>query len=101
MQIRPGNAKDLDLLPDNDGTVESTRYLHLEHAAGEGMSASWRLEERPLRQKLIDPNRLGDETTFLLKQMVTGADEGVVFVAGNDKAPAAWLVANLRPGQGT
>ena len=96
MQIRPGSAKDLDLLPDIDGTVESTRYLHLEHA-GEGLSASWRLDERPLREKLIDPNRLGDEATFLLKQIVSGADEGMVLVAEHDDAPVALLVAHLRP----
>src|SRR5215218_3585493 len=95
MQIRPGNPKDLDLLPDIDGTVESTRYLHLEHA-GEGLAASWRLEERPLREKLIDPNRLGDEATFLLKQTVSGADEGMVLVAEHDEAPVALLVAHLR-----
>jgi RimJ/RimL family protein N-acetyltransferase len=96
MQIRPGTAKDLDQLPDIDGTVESTRYLHLEQA-GEGLGATWRLEERPLRQKLIDPNRLVDETTFLLKQIVTGADEGLVLVAEHDDAPVAVLVAHLRP----
>lgn len=95
MQIRSGTPKDLDQLPDIDGAVESTRYLHLEHA-GEGLTASWRLEERPLRQKLIDPNRLGDETTFLLKQIVTGADEGVVLVAEHDDMPVAVLVAHLR-----
>ncbi len=96
MQIRPGAAKDLDQLPDIDGTVESTRYLHLEQA-GEGLAASWRLEERPLRQKLIDPNRLDDETTFLLKQIVIGADEGMVLVAEHEDAPVAMLVAHLRP----
>ena len=96
MQIRPGTAKDLDLLPDIDGTVESTRYLHLEQA-GEGLAASWRLDERPLRQKLIDPNRLEDETTFLLKQIVTGADEGLVLVAEHEDAAAAVLVAHVRP----
>lgn len=96
MQIRPANAKDLDLLADIDGTVESTRYLHLEQA-GEGLAASWRLDERPLRQKLIDPNRLDDETAFLLKQIVTGADEGVVLVAEHDDAPVAVLVAHHRP----
>ena len=96
MQIRAGVAKDLDQLPDIDGTVESTRYLHLEQA-GAGLAASWRLEERPLRKKLIDPNRLGDETTFLLKQIVTGADEGLVLVAEHDGAPVAVLVAQLRP----
>jgi ribosomal protein S18 acetylase RimI-like enzyme len=96
MEIRPGHAKDLDLLPDIDGTVESTRYLHLEQS-GEGLAASWRLDERPLRQKLIDPNRLGDEATFLLKQIVTGADEGLVLVAEHDDAPVAVLVAHRRP----
>lgn len=96
MQIRPGNIKDLDLLPEIDGTVESTRYLHLEQAR-EGLAASWRLEERPLRQKLIDPNRLADDTKFLLKQIITGADEGVVLVAEHDDVPVAVLVAHLRP----
>jgi ribosomal protein S18 acetylase RimI-like enzyme len=96
MEIRPGNAKDLDLLPDIDGTVESTRYLHLEQS-GEGLAATWRLEERPLRQKLIDPNRLADEATFLLKQIVSGADEGLVLVAEHDDAPVAVLVAHRRP----
>jgi ribosomal protein S18 acetylase RimI-like enzyme len=96
MQIRPATTADLDALPDIDGTVESSRYLHLEQA-GEGLAASWRLEERPLRQKLIDPNRLGDEAAFLLKQIVTGADEGMVLVAEHDDAPVALLVAHLRP----
>ncbi len=96
MQIRLGIAKDLDQLPDIDGTVESTRYLHLD-LGGEGLSASWRLEERLLRQKWIDPNRLGEETAFLLKQIVIGADEGLVLVAEHDDAPAALLVAHLRP----
>ncbi len=96
MQIRPGTPADLGQLPDIDGTVESTRYLHLEQS-GEGLAASWRLEERALRQKLIDPNRLDDEKTFLLKQIVTGADEGLVLVAEHDDAPAALLVAHLRP----
>lgn len=100
MQIRPGNTKDLDLLPDIDGTVESTRYLHLEQS-GEGLAASWRLEERPLRQKLIDPNRLSDEATFLLKQIVTGADEGLVLVAEHEDAPVAVLVAHRRPERDT
>jgi ribosomal protein S18 acetylase RimI-like enzyme len=96
MQIRPGIASDLDLLSDIDGTIESSRYLHLEQA-GEGLAANWRLEDRPLRQKLIDPNRLGDEATFLLKQIVTGADEGLVLVAEHEDVPVAVLVAHRRP----
>src|SRR5215213_3373555 len=96
MQIRPGAANDLEQLPDIDGTIESSRYLHLEQA-GEGLGASWRLEERPLRQKLIDPNRLSDEATFLLKQIVSGADEGMVLVAEHEDAPVAVLLAHHRP----
>ena len=97
MEIRPGNAKDLDLLSDIDGTIESTRYLHLEQSAGEGLAVSWRLEERALREKVIDPNRLTDEAAFLVKQIVTGADEGLVFVAEHESAPVAVLVAHRRP----
>ena len=97
MEIRPGNAKDLDLLSDIDGTIESTRYLHLDQSAGEGLAASWRLEDRPLREKVIDPNRLTDEAAFLVKQIVTGADEGLVFVAEHEDAPVAVLVAHRRP----
>jgi ribosomal protein S18 acetylase RimI-like enzyme len=97
MEIRPGNAKDLDLLSDIDGTIESTRYLHLEQSAGQGLTASWRVEERPLREKVIDPNRLTDEAAFLVKQIVTGADEGLVFVAEHEGAPVAVLVGHPRP----
>ncbi len=96
MQIRPGTIADLDRLADIDGTVESSRYLHLEQS-GEGLAASWRLEERPLRERVIDPNRLGDEAAFLVKQIVSGADEGMVLVAEHDEAPVALLVAHLRP----
>ncbi len=96
MQIRRGTPADINGLPDIDGTIESMRYLHLDQA-NEGLTASWRLEERSLREKLIDPNRLTDETTFLLKQIMIGADEGVVLVAEHDDAPVAVLVAHLRP----
>lgn len=96
MQIRPGTIADLAQLPEIDGTVESTRYLHLAQT-GERLDASWRLEERALREKLIDPNRLTDETAFLLKQIVIGADEGMVLMAEHDDVPVALLVAHLRP----
>lgn len=101
MQIRPGTLADLDALSDIDGTVESLRYLHLEQSSSEGLGASWSLSERPLREKLIDPNRLNDETRFILKQIVTGADEGVVLVADHEDAPVALLVAVHRPELGT
>src|SRR5688500_20335959 len=85
MEIRSATARDLDSLADIDGTVESARYLHLEQG-GEGLAAIWRLEERPLREKMIDPNRLGDEVMFVAKQIVTGADEGMVLIAEHEGA---------------
>ena len=100
MQIRPAMPADLALLAEIDGTVESSRYLHLERA-GEGLAVSWRLEDRPLRQKLIEPNRLSDETAFLVKQIVTGADEGLVLVAEYDEGIVAMLIAQERAAAGT
>src|SRR5688500_13404629 len=96
MEIRPATARDLDALADIDGTVEPARYLHLEQA-GEGLAASWRLEERPLREKMIDPNRLGDAVTFVARQIVSGADEGLVLIAEHDGAVVALLVAQQQP----
>jgi GNAT superfamily N-acetyltransferase len=92
MQIRPAKASDLELIAEIDGTVESSRYLHLD-ATGEGMALAWRLEERPARTKLIDPNRLGDESAFALKQIVTGADEGTALLAEHAAAAVALLLA--------
>ncbi len=100
MQIRPATRGDLDQLSEIDGTIESTRYLHLEQS-GEGFTRAWALVERALRQKLIDPNRLGDDTTFLLKQIVTGADEGVAMVAEHDGQLAGLLAAHRHPERGT
>jgi ribosomal protein S18 acetylase RimI-like enzyme len=95
MQIRPATPADLDALAEIDGTIESSGYLHLD-AAGEGLAHSWRLEERPLREKLIEPNRLSDEAAFLAKQIVTGADDGVVLVAEYDEGIVAMAVAQRR-----
>lgn len=83
MEIRPATATDLDLLLEIDGTVESTQYLHLEQA-GEGLKASWSLDPRPLRSKLIEPNALNEDLRFTVKQLITGADDGVVLVVQHD-----------------
>jgi ribosomal protein S18 acetylase RimI-like enzyme len=95
MQIRIGTATDLDSLREIDGTIESLAYLHLEHA-GEGLNRSFTLEQRPLREKLIDPNRLDDDGYFVAKQLLTGADEGTVLVAEHDDALVASLIAQPR-----
>ena len=101
MQIRPATPADLSGLAEIDGTVESSRYLHLDHAATtseEGtVTFAWRIEERPARQKLIESNRLGDDATFTLKSIVTGADEGTVLLIEHDDQPVAMLLARPDP----
>jgi ribosomal protein S18 acetylase RimI-like enzyme len=99
MQIRPATASDLSFLEDIDGTIESSEYLHLEQA-GEGLATSWKLDPRPLREKLIQSNALGDDRTFLLRQFVTGADEGLALVAEHNEAPVALALAQVDPMRG-
>jgi RimJ/RimL family protein N-acetyltransferase len=105
MQIRPVTAQDLAALQEIDGTVESTRYLHLDYADAaaddEGFAFAWRLEERPARQKLIEPNRLDDDATFTLKSVVTGAEEGAAMMIEHDGDPVAMLLARPDPAAGT
>jgi ribosomal protein S18 acetylase RimI-like enzyme len=96
MHIRPATAADLERLADIDGTVESSEYLHLDRS-GEGLSVSWRLDLRPLRQKLIERNPIDDECRFVLKQIVSGAEEGLALVAEHEQTPVALAVAQVRP----
>ena len=101
MQIRPAKTDDLADMAEIDGTVESSQYLHLETSSGEGLSAGWKLEQRPARKKLIDPNRLDDDATFTLRQVVGGAEEGLAIVIEIDDAPVAMLLAVPDPSAGT
>src|SRR5688572_15513511 len=96
MQIRPVTSADLVGLYDIDGTIESTQYLHLDRA-GDGFDIAWKLIERPLREKRVLPNRLDDDRRFLLKQIATGADEGIALVAEHDDVPVALLLAQPQP----
>jgi len=100
MQIRLATVDDLEGLREIDGTIESLQYLHLD-ASGEGTERAWRLEERPLREKLIDSNRLDDEAYFAAKQIVTGADEGTVLVGEYEDAITGSLIAQPRAAAGT
>jgi len=100
VNIRPATAKDLDALADIDATIESDRYLHLERS-GEGMKMAWKLEERPLRQKLIAPNPLDEEGQFVIRQIVTGADDGLALVAEHENQVVASLSAQPAPSAGT
>ncbi|MEA2709865.1 MAG: hypothetical protein QOF78_2466 [Phycisphaerales bacterium] len=102
MEIRAATVADLPGLQEIDGTVESARYLHLDYAAeADGFTFAWRLEERPARQKLIEPNRLDDDATFTLKSVVTGADDGTALVIEHEGDPVAMLLARPDPSAGT
>jgi len=100
MEIRAIRPADLDRLIDIDGTVESTQYLHVEQA-GQGLEVHWRVQERPLREKRIDRNQPDDEINFLMKQVVTGAEEGIALLAEHDRVNIATLVARQEPQFGT
>ena len=94
MHIRPVQPADLDLLGEIDGTVESAEYLHVERS-GEGLVMAWRLHERPLRERLIKSNPIDDERRFTVRQIVTGADEGLALMAEHDDLPVALVVATF------
>src|SRR4051794_25880083 len=100
MEIRPLTSADVRHLDDIDATVESTEYLHVERA-GAGITFSLRVEERPLRSKQITSNPIGDELSFTLKQLASGADEGVALVAEHDGQIVAFAVAQPEPERGT
>ena len=100
MQIRPAVAADLEQLTDIDGTITSTNYLHVE-TSGEGVSRNWKLDERPLRSKLIEPNAIDDNARFSMKQIVGGIEEGVALVAQHEGMVVASLVAQLQPANST
>jgi ribosomal protein S18 acetylase RimI-like enzyme len=83
MEIRPLTVDDLRDLAEIDATIESSGYLHLEQT-GEGMEVSVRLESRPMREKRITPNPIGDELSVAYRQISSGADDGICVVAEHD-----------------
>jgi len=101
MQIRAVTGDDLADVLEIDGTVESSAYLHVETNVGDGIKASWLLEERKNRQKLIDPNRLGDDASFFLKQVVARVEEGLALTIEHEETPVALLLARPEVGNGT
>jgi ribosomal protein S18 acetylase RimI-like enzyme len=96
MQIRPVAAADLDDLADIDGTIESTRYLHVDRN-GEGLNLQWKIEDRPLRTKLIQSNPLNDDLRFTARQIATGADDGIALLVEHDERSVALMLAQLQP----
>jgi len=87
---------DLDAVKDIDATAESSQYLHIDRA-GEALAVSWKTQLRPLREKRLLRHALGIEQAFAIKQIVTGADEGVALVAEHDALPVAAAAARLDP----
>ena len=96
MHLRPATLSDLDRLIEIDATVESTQYLHVEKS-GEGLAISWRLEPRPLREKLVESNKLDDDRAFALRQVITGIEEGISLAAEHDDELVAFAVAAHDP----
>jgi ribosomal protein S18 acetylase RimI-like enzyme len=99
MEMRPVRPADLDRLIDIDGTIESTSYLHVEKS-GEGVAGSWKLEERPLREKRMERNSPTDETLFVLRQVATGVEDGLALIADYDGIYVALLIAKLEAESG-
>jgi GNAT superfamily N-acetyltransferase len=93
MEIRPIQPADRDMVSEIDGTIDSAQYVHVDRA-GEGLALSWKLQERPLRERLAKTNPIDDEVRFWLKQIATGADEGLAMMAEHDGVPVALLVAS-------
>src|SRR5688500_5701347 len=101
MEIRPVQTNDLADLIDIDGTIDSGQYLHLDRS-GEGLALGWKLAERPLRERRIQPNRLSEGgRNTLLKYIVTGIEEGLALLAEHEGQKVALAVAQAQPEHGT
>jgi len=96
MEIRPLTPRDLDALADLDATVHSTDYLHVDRH-GEGVSSSWKIEPRPLREPRTMRAVLDDETAFAIKQIAMQFDDGLALVAEHDEQIVAALTARPEP----
>jgi ribosomal protein S18 acetylase RimI-like enzyme len=97
MNIRPATAADVPAIAEIDSVIESTHYHHVEQSTGEA-GAGWRLERRPLRERLIEAHGISDDLNFTLRQIASGADEGLCLVAEHNDALVAALLARPREG---
>ena len=100
MDIRPAQVSDLPRLTEIDGTIDSKSYLFVDRT-GEGMTMTFRLEERPLRARLIDRNALDDDRRFAIKQVITGIEEGAALVAEHEEELVALAVTQIQPATNT
>jgi ribosomal protein S18 acetylase RimI-like enzyme len=95
MQIRPAVAADVPNLPEIDGTIESSQYLHVDRT-GEGTAITWKIEPRPLRSKLIESNQADSELASSIKNVINGIEDGAALLAEHDGQPIGLLVAQVR-----
>ncbi len=94
MQIRPAQPDDLERLIDLDGTIESTEYLHIDRG-GEGLLVTWGIQERPLREKLVDANGINEDLRFEIRQVLEGIENGIALAAEHDDQLVGLIVAQL------
>jgi len=92
MEIRPMTAADLPAVLEIDATIESAEHLHI-HREGEDLSYVWKMEKRRLREPRTHRHILDDETTFALRQIAGGVEEGIALVAEHDQSIAAAAAA--------
>ena len=99
MELRPATLADLPGVIEIDATVESLRYLHVERS-GEGLNVQWKIEDRPLRERLIAPWPMDDDRQFMFRQLVGGIEEGTAIVADHTGYIVGLLLAQPRPQTG-
>jgi len=92
MELRPATTADLAGVAEIDATMESLRYLHIDRS-GEGLNVQWKVEDRPLRERLIQPIALDDERQFAYRQLVTGIEDGLTLVAEHEGQIVAGMAA--------
>jgi ribosomal protein S18 acetylase RimI-like enzyme len=93
MEIRPVQPADLALLCEIDGTIDSSHYVHVDRI-GDALDMTWKLQQRPLRERRVLQNPIDDEVGFWLKQISSGADEGISLLIEHDAVPVALVVAS-------
>jgi GNAT superfamily N-acetyltransferase len=99
MELRPAVPADLPGVIELDATIESLRYLHVDRT-GDGLNVQWKIEDRPLRDRLIAPWPMDDDRQFMFKQLTGGVEDGVAVVAAHDDEIAGLILAMPRPETG-
>jgi ribosomal protein S18 acetylase RimI-like enzyme len=100
MQVRPLTMDDLIGLIDIDAVIDSAEYLHVERTPAEGFGASFRIERRPLREKVVRATTIDDDLQSRVKLVAGGIEDGLALVAEHDGQLVALIVAQDVPDRG-